>query len=92
MSQRYAPEFHVVAGQPVNVLAYDRWVGRWSRLFVPSLLAAAQVSTGDIVLDVSTGTGEAALMNAPVRQFLRTCCRLSVQTFPLRCSEQHAPG
>lgn len=66
MGSRYAPGFHVVAGQAVNALAYDRWVGRWSRLFVPSLLAAAGVSPGCTVLDVSTGTGEAALMTLPI--------------------------
>lgn len=62
MSAGYAPGLHVMAGQTTNVLAYDRWVGRWSRLFVPSLLAAAHVSPGCTVLDVATGTGEAALM------------------------------
>ena len=53
---------HAAAGQPVSVGAYDRYLGRWSRLFVPSLLAAAEVSPGYRVLDVATGTGEAALM------------------------------
>ena len=62
MSTDYAPGLHVVTGQPVSTSAYDRWVGRWSRLFVPSLLAAAQVSPGCTVLDVATGTGEAAAM------------------------------
>ena len=53
---------HAAAGQPVNTDAYDRYLGRWSRLFVPSLLAAAEVRAGDRVLDVATGTGEAATM------------------------------
>src|SRR5215475_13176944 len=61
MSTEYAPGLHVVSGRATDALAYDRWIGRWSRLFVPSLLAAAQVSPGSIVLDVATGTGEAAL-------------------------------
>src|SRR5215472_5662372 len=56
---------HVAAGQPVNADAYDRYLGRWSRLFVPSLLAAAEVGPGQRVLDVATGTGEAALMAVP---------------------------
>ena len=38
--------------------AYDRRVGRWSRLYIPSLLAAARIKPGDTVLDVATGTGE----------------------------------
>jgi ubiquinone/menaquinone biosynthesis C-methylase UbiE len=59
----------MVAGQAADAVAYDRWVGRWSRLFVPSLLAAAQVSAGHTVLDVSTGTGEAALVTLPTVGF-----------------------
>jgi ubiquinone/menaquinone biosynthesis C-methylase UbiE len=66
MSASYAPGFHVMAGKPVDATAYDRWTGRWSRLFIPSLLSAARVSAGRTVLDVSTGTGEAALMALPI--------------------------
>jgi ubiquinone/menaquinone biosynthesis C-methylase UbiE len=46
--------------------AYDRYIGRWSRLFVPAVLAAAEVAPGSRVLDVSTGTGEAALPALPI--------------------------
>ena len=66
MDTDYAPGLHVVAGRTTNALAYEGWVGRWSRLFVPSLLAAAQVSSGCTVLDMATGTGEAALMALPI--------------------------
>jgi ubiquinone/menaquinone biosynthesis C-methylase UbiE len=52
---------HAAAGQEVSADAYDRYIGRWSRLAVPSLLAAAEVGAGDRVLDVATGTGEAAV-------------------------------
>jgi ubiquinone/menaquinone biosynthesis C-methylase UbiE len=52
---------HAAAGQQVSADAYDRYIGRWSRLFVPSLLTAAKVGAGDQVLDVATGTGEAAI-------------------------------
>ena len=52
---------HAAAGQQVSADAYDRYIGRWSRLVVPSLLAAAEVGAGDRVLDVATGTGEAAI-------------------------------
>jgi SAM-dependent methyltransferase len=62
MSTNLAPGFHVAAGRPVDTLAYDRWTGRWSRMFVPMVIAAAQVAPGDRILDVSTGTGEAALV------------------------------
>ena len=42
MSTEYAPGLHAVSGRASDASAYDRWIGRWSRLFVPSLLAAAQ--------------------------------------------------
>jgi len=56
----WGPGLHVAAGQRVNVSAYEQYVGRWSRLFVPSVLTAAEVSVGDRVLDVAAGPGEAA--------------------------------
>jgi ubiquinone/menaquinone biosynthesis C-methylase UbiE len=60
MSATLDPGFHAAAGKPVDSLAYDAWVGRWSRLFVPMVIEAADIAQGDLVLDVSTGTGEAA--------------------------------
>lgn len=45
----------------IGVSGYDRFVGRWSRLYAPALLAAAKIAAGQRVLDVATGTGEAAL-------------------------------
>jgi ubiquinone/menaquinone biosynthesis C-methylase UbiE len=62
MSSSLGRGFHAPAGKPVDSLAYERWTGRWSRLFVPMVIEAAQVAPGDQVLDVSTGTGEAALV------------------------------
>lgn len=44
--------------------AYDRFMGRWSRLFIPTLLERAGVGRGQRVLDVATGTGEATLLAA----------------------------
>lgn len=44
--------------------AYDRITGRWSRLYIPALLAAAEITAGQSVLDVATGTGEAAVLAA----------------------------
>jgi len=52
---------HTAAGQRVDDSAYYQYIGRWSRLFVPTVLAAAEVSGGDRVLDVATGPGEAVL-------------------------------
>src|SRR4029079_7259186 len=62
----FAPGLHVRAGQDVSSSAYDAYVGRWSRLFVPGVIAAAQVQSGSKVLDISTGTGEAAVAALPV--------------------------
>ncbi len=42
--------------------AYDRFMGRWSRLFVPSLVDAVRIARGDRVLDLAAGTGAAALV------------------------------
>jgi ubiquinone/menaquinone biosynthesis C-methylase UbiE len=53
---------HAAAGRPVDIAAYEQYLGRWSRLFVPAVLAAAEVASGDRVLDVATGPGEAALL------------------------------
>jgi ubiquinone/menaquinone biosynthesis C-methylase UbiE len=66
MTSNFGPGLHVASGRPVDILAYDRYIGRWSRLFVPSVLAAAEITAGAKVLDVSTGTGEAALMTFPI--------------------------
>jgi ubiquinone/menaquinone biosynthesis C-methylase UbiE len=52
---------HAAVGRAVSTSAYDRYIGRWSRLFVPSLLAASEIAPGYRVLDVATGTGEAAM-------------------------------
>jgi ubiquinone/menaquinone biosynthesis C-methylase UbiE len=60
------PGFHAASGRPVDAWAYERYIGRWSRLFVPALLVAAEVGAGDRVLDVATGHGEAALGALPI--------------------------
>jgi ubiquinone/menaquinone biosynthesis C-methylase UbiE len=56
----FGPGFHAAADRRVDVDAYDNYLGRWSRLFVPTLLAAAAIHPGASVLDLATGTGEAA--------------------------------
>jgi SAM-dependent methyltransferase len=61
LAAEFGAGFHVAPGKSVDAKAYDQWTGRWSRLFVPSVVAAAGVSEGHRVLDVSTGTGEAAI-------------------------------
>jgi ubiquinone/menaquinone biosynthesis C-methylase UbiE len=42
--------------------AYDRLTGRWSPLYARSILDAAASSSGCSVLDVATGTGDAAVL------------------------------
>jgi tRNA A58 N-methylase Trm61 len=66
INEHFGAGFHVAPGRAVDALAYDRFTGRWSRLFVPAVLAAAEVAPGWRVLDVSTGTGEAALVMLPI--------------------------
>jgi hypothetical protein len=44
MSVNFGPGFHVAGGQRVDRTAYDRYLGSWSRLFVPAVLAAAEVA------------------------------------------------
>src|SRR5215475_6297226 len=66
MSTGFGAGFHAVPGKAVDASAYDGWTGRWSRLFIPAVLAAAAVQPRSRVLDVSTGTGEAAAMAAPL--------------------------
>src|SRR5260370_3886747 len=65
MSTSFGSGLHAAPGRAVDTLAYDRYLGRWSRLFVPALIAAAEVSTGYRGLDVAPGPGEAALMTLP---------------------------
>jgi len=45
-------------------VAYDDFMGRWTRPFVPALVRAAGIVPGQRVLDVATGTGESALLLA----------------------------
>lgn len=66
MSTSFGRGMHAAPGRAVNLSAYDRYLGRWSRLSVPSVLAAAEVVRGCRVLDVATGTGEAAAMAIPI--------------------------
>ena len=61
-----APGLHARAGYDVDASAYESFVGRWSRLFLPSVIAAADIQSASNVLDISTGTGEAALAALPV--------------------------
>ncbi len=62
MSTSFGRGLHGAAGRPISLSAYESYLGRWSRMFVPSLLAAAEIVPGYRVLDVATGTGEAARM------------------------------
>jgi ubiquinone/menaquinone biosynthesis C-methylase UbiE len=66
MSVGFGAGFHAAPGKAVDASAYDCWTGRWSRLFIPAVLAAAAVEPGCRMLDVSTGTGEAARMALPL--------------------------
>jgi SAM-dependent methyltransferase len=58
----FGPGLHAAVGRRVDRSAYDRYLGRWSRLFVPAVLAAAEIAAAHRILDVATGPGEAAAM------------------------------
>lgn len=62
MSVKWGVGLHAPTSGHIDASAYDQYIGRWSRLFVPSVLAAAEIGAGDRVLDVATGSGEAAQM------------------------------
>jgi SAM-dependent methyltransferase len=47
-------------GYDAGAAAYDRFTGRWSRLYVPRLVDASEVTSGHRVLDVAAGTGGAS--------------------------------
>jgi ubiquinone/menaquinone biosynthesis C-methylase UbiE len=66
MRVNFGSGLHAAPGQPVDTSAYGRYIGQWSRLFVPAVLAAAEVASGHRVLDVATGPGEAALVATSV--------------------------
>ena len=60
MAVNFGPGLHAAIGRRVDHSTYDRYLGRWSRLFVPAVLAAADVTAGHRILAVATGPGEAA--------------------------------
>jgi SAM-dependent methyltransferase len=64
MSASFGTGFHATPTGTVDASAYERFTGRWSRLFIPAVLA--DIAPGSRVLDVSTGTGEAASMALPI--------------------------
>ena len=53
MSVVWGLGLHAPVAQRVDGDAYARYIGCWSRLFVPTLLDAADVKDGDRVLDVA---------------------------------------
>jgi ubiquinone/menaquinone biosynthesis C-methylase UbiE len=82
----------VAAGRAVDGSAYDRWTGRWSRLFVPAVLAAAEVAPSYRVLDVSTGTGEAALMTLPIVGILGLVIGVDISPAMLEAARDRLPS
>jgi hypothetical protein len=65
MDPRYGAGLHTAPGRTVDAAAYEQYIGRWSRLFVPAVLAAAEVTGGCRVLDVATGQMPQAYLALP---------------------------
>jgi ubiquinone/menaquinone biosynthesis C-methylase UbiE len=66
MGLNYGSGLHTPPSQSIDLTAYEGYIGRWSRLFIPTLLDAAKICPGDHVLDLATGPGEAARMALPL--------------------------
>jgi len=83
MNVNFGSGLHAAPGRAVDTLAYEQYIGRWSRLFVPAVLAGAEVGGGDRVLDVAAGSGEAAAMAlSAVERTGGVVCQLGLQFFP----------
>jgi SAM-dependent methyltransferase len=59
--------------------AYERFMGRWSRLLAPSLIEFSGVHDGDTVLDVGSGTGS---LSAAVRHATKTSLVTGIDPSP----------
>lgn len=66
MSVNFGSGLHTAPGRAVDTLAYERYIGRWSRLFVPAVLAAAEVGGGDRVLDVAADQARPRRWHCPL--------------------------
>ena len=67
--------------------AYDSLTGRWSRLYAPAVLKAVGASLGSAVLDLATGTGDAALIAGRNVQALGTVIGVDISVPMLRIAQ-----
>jgi len=67
--------------------AYDRLTGRWSRLYAAAVLDSAGIAQGLAVLDVATGTGDAALLASQRLQATGTVIGVDISVPMLRVAE-----
>ena len=62
----YGRGLHAASGRSIDTAAYEGYIGRWSRPFGPTVLAAAHVAPGNRILDLACGPGDAALLAVPI--------------------------
>ena len=68
--------------------AYDQLTGRWSQLFVDAALAAVKPEPGDSLLDLATGTADAAVLASQLLGSASTVVGMDLSVPMLRVASQ----
>ena len=71
--------------------AYDSLTGRWSRLYASALLDGVSIEPGFLVLDLATGTGDAALLAGQHVQTAGMVVGVDISVPMLRMADSKSP-